>query len=809
MKISYNWLRQFLKTTQSPEQIAEILTDLGLEVEGTTHFQTIKGGLKGIVVGQVLSCEKHPDADRLKLTTVDVNGDKPLQIVCGAPNVATGQKVPVALMGTTLYDSEGKPWEIKKGKIRGQVSEGMICAEDEIGLGQSHDGIMVLDETLTPGTPLSEIFETEDDQVFEIGLTPNRADAMSHLGVARDLRAGLAQIDKLLELITPSVSAFNIDNRSLKIDVDVAHKDLAPRYCGLTLTEVVVKESPAWLQNRLKAIGITPKNNVVDVTNYVLHELGQPLHAFDAAKIKGNKILVKTLKEGTEFMTLDGETRKLHAEDLMICDAEKPLCIAGVFGGLNSGVSEQTTTIFLESAYFNPVSVRKTSKRHGLNTDASFRFERGIDINLVDYALKRAAILICELADAKISSDLIDVYPKKTEDHKVFLTYEKVNNLIGENLPQDVIKRILSYLEIKVVNVTETGMGLSIPPYRVDVTREADVIEEILRIYGYNNIHHTEKFHATIAPVSRFEDYKLQDIICNQLVAQGFYETMTNSLTSPHYAQWEQAETAENTVNILNPLSRDLSAMRQSMLYGCLETVLHNLNRKNHHLKLFEFGKLYYKNNGKYFEEKALALVITGMDKEENWYESQKPGDFFQLKGYVQSVLERLGLNDYQITATTHDTLSDAVSLSDKGKNLAILGAVNSKILKEIGIKQAVYFAQLQWENLSYFIQKRNPSFAEPPKYPAVRRDLALLANREVTYAQLYEVANKTEKKYLKNIDLFDVYEGKNLPDGKKSYALSFILQDENKTLVDKQIEKIMRNIQQALENELGVTVRS
>lgn len=807
MKISFNWLRQFIKPQQNPEQIAEILTDLGLEVEGITPFQTVKGGLKGLVVGQVLSCEKHPNADRLKVTTVDVNADKPLQIVCGAPNVATGQKVPVALVGSTLYDKDGKPWEIKKGKIRGEVSEGMICAEDEIGLGESHDGIMVLDETLTPGTPLSEIFEIEDDTVFEIGLTPNRADAMSHMGVARDLRAGLAQNHKLLELITPSVSAFNVDNRSLKIDVEVADKNLAPRYCGLTLTEVTVKESPAWLQNRLKAIGISPKNNVVDVTNYVLHELGQPLHAFDASKIKGNKILVKTLKEGTEFVTLDGEKRKLHPEDLMICDTEKPLCIAGVFGGLQSGVSEQTTSIFLESAYFNAVSVRKTSKRHGLNTDASFRFERGIDINMVDYALKRAAILICELADAKISSDLVDLYPKKFEDHKVFLTYEKVNNLIGENLPQEVIKRILSYLEIKVVNVTETGMGLSIPPYRVDVTREADVIEEILRIYGYNNIHSSEKFHATIASVSRFEDYKLQNIACEQLVAQGFYETLNNSLTSPEYAQSE-AVNADHLVNIINPLSTDLSVMRHSLLFGCLETVLHNLNRKNNHLKLFEFGKTYHKTGNSFQEKKALALVITGMDKEENWYETQKPGDFYLLKGYVNSLLERFGITNYETSPGNSEGLTDVVQFKLNQSTLADLGTVKGALLKHLGIKQPVYFAHIHWETLTSFVKKGHNRFTEPPKFPSVRRDLALLVNRDISYAQLYEVARKAEKKHLKAIDLFDVYEGKNLPEGKKSYAMSFILQDDNKTLVDKQIEKIMSQIQTALENEIGVTVR-
>jgi len=541
MKISYNWLKQFIKINLDAEKVAEVLTDLGLEVEGIQNYQTVPGGLKGVVIGHVLTCVQHPNADRLKITTVDIGSDNTLQIVCGAPNVAAGQKVPVATIGTTLYDKDGNPFEIKKGKIRGEVSEGMICAEDELGLGNSHDGIMILDAKLSPGTLASKVFSIEDDRVFEIGLTPNRADAMSHMGVARDLRAGLAQHEKIHELITPSISGFGVDNRVLKIDVEVNKKELAPRYCGVTLTEVKVKESPDWLKNRLKAIGITPKNNVVDATNYVMHELGQPLHAFDAAKIKGNKIIVKTLPGDTSFVTLDDVKRKLHADDLMICDVEKPLCIAGVFGGKDSGITEQTSSVFLESAYFDPISIRKSAKRHGLNTDASFRFERGIDINISDYALKRVANLIKELAEAKISSDLVDVYPKKVEDHKVFLTFEKVNKLIGENLPQDTIKKILSTLEIKVLSVTESGMGLSIPPYRVDVIREADVIEEILRVYGYNNIKFSDKLNASISHVGHFEDYKVQNKIANQLVSNGFYEMMTNSLSSPEYLKFDKS----------------------------------------------------------------------------------------------------------------------------------------------------------------------------------------------------------------------------------------------------------------------------
>ncbi|MBU2526010.1 MAG: phenylalanine--tRNA ligase subunit beta [Bacteroidetes bacterium] len=809
MKISHNWLKQFIKTTESPDRIAEILTDLGLEVEGVESFSSVRGGLKGILVGQVLTCDKHPDADRLKVTTVDIGLEKPLHIVCGAPNVAVGQKVPVATVGTQLFDKENKPWVIKQGKIRGQVSEGMICAEDEIGLGNSHDGILILDEKLAPGALLSKVYQVEEDTVYEIGLTPNRADAMSHLGVARDLRAGIAQREKLLELITPSVSSFNVDNRALKIDVEVADKLLAPRYCGVSLTDVSVKESPNWLKNRLKAIGLTPKNNVVDATNYVLHELGQPLHAFDADKIKSKKIVVKTLPENTEFVTLDGVVRKLHAEDLMICDENKPLCIAGVFGGLDSGVTEQTTRIFLESAYFDPVSVRKTSKRHNLNTDASFRFERGIDINLVDYALKRAAILISELSGAKISSDIVDFYPKKVEDFKVFLTYEKVNKLIGENLPEDTIKKILSYLDIKVINVTESGMGLSIPPYRVDVTREADVIEEILRIYGYNNIQFSEKLNASVATVGKFEDYKIQDLIAQQLVAQGFFEIMTNSLSSPEYHKLDPAFEDHSAVNILNPLSQDLSVMRQDLLFTGLESVAHNLNRRRNDLKLFEFGKKYQRKNGAYIENKCLGLFVTGAISPENWSQKRQESHFFYLKGVVHACLEKLGIHKPESRPCHSSLFSDSLVLaSQNGEDLATIGEVHAKVCKHFGIKQTVYYASFNWDTIMAWVGKNQLVFSEPPKYPEVRRDLALLLDKSVSYQALYETAKKQEKKLLKSVDLFDVYEGKNLPEGKKSYALSFILQDENKTLEDKQIDKIMKKIQTLFETEFGAVLR-
>ena len=601
MKISYNWLKQYLKLDLAAEETGVILTDLGLEVEGIEPFESVKGGLKGVVVGLVLECEKHPNADKLKITKVDVGQEAPLQIVCGAPNVAKGQKVPVATIGTVLYDHEGKPFEIKKGKIRGEESYGMICAEDELGLGESHEGIMVLDDKYAVGPPCAEVFQVETDEVFEIGLTPNRADAMSHYGVARDLRAGLIQKGVSLELITPSVTKFHVDNRSVKVDIEVTNKKLVPRYTGVAISNVRVGESPAWLQNRLKAIGITPKNNVVDATNYVLHGLGQPLHAFDADHIVGRKLIVKTAEAGTVFTTLDGVKRTLDAEDLMIYDAEKPLCIAGVLGGQDSGVSHSTRNIFLESAYFDPVSVRKTAKRHSISTDASYRFERGINIEDCKYALMYAAVLIENIAGGVISSDVIDFYPKKKEDFQVFLAFENVDKLIGQKIPRDTIKSILHSLDIKVSSLTERGLGLLIPSYRVDVQREADVIEEILRIYGYNNISFSEKINASMSHSSKYDDLNMQNVVAAQLIGQGYYEIMTNSLVSEkEITNYEAAP--EEAVKLLNPLSSDLGYMRTNLLFSGLEVVSYNINRKRSDLRLFEFGKNYRVSGGKYDE---------------------------------------------------------------------------------------------------------------------------------------------------------------------------------------------------------------
>ena len=643
MKISYNWIKQFIKTDWDAEKTGKLLTDLGLEVEGIENFESVKGALEGIVVGHVLTCVPHENADKLKLTTVNIGEKEPVQIVCGAPNVAEGQKVPVATVGTTLYDDKGEAWKIKKGKIRGEYSFGMICAEDELGLGKNHDGIMVLCEDLVPGTPLNEVFEIEKDQVFEIGLTPNRADAMSHFGVARDLKAGLLQSEINTSLDTPSVSSFHVENRSKRMLIEVDNYELAPRYCGVTISGVKIAPSPNWLKNRLKAIGITPKNNVVDVTNYVLHELGQPLHAFDADHIIENKIKVKTLPKGTKFTTLDEVERELHEDDLMICDNEKPLCIAGVLGGLDSGVTEKTTSIFLESAYFNPVSIRKTAKRHGVNTDASFRFERGVDPNITEYALKRAALLIQQTAGGYVTSDLDDFYPKKIEDFQVFLTFDKIYKLIGQEIDPGTIKSILASLDIRVNNVTESGLGLTIPAYRVDVQREVDVIEEILRVYGYNNIEFNEKLNASISNSTRFEDYKLQNVIAEQLVGQGFYEMMANSLTKDYSALSETLKKDYN-IEILNPLSQDLNVMRQSLLFSALESTAYNLNRKNENLKLFEFGKTYHNFPNEREEHKHLTLCLSGNKNRERWNSVTQKNDFFFAKGTIYSILERLNI---------------------------------------------------------------------------------------------------------------------------------------------------------------------
>jgi len=813
MKISYNWLKQFVQIDWEASKTAELLTDLGLEIEGVEPFTSIPGGLDGVVVGHILACDPHPNADRLKIAKVDLGDGELVQIVCGAPNVAAGQKVAVATVGTTLYDDAGKPWQIKKGKIRGEVSMGMICAEDELGLGESHDGIMVLKKSLKPGAPASKIFEIENDEIFEIGLTPNRADAMSHWGVARDLRAGLLQQEIPIELITPSTSSFHVENRTLKIDVSVANLELAPRYCGVTISGLKVGASPTWLKNRLKSIGLTPINNIVDITNYVLHELGQPLHAFDAVKISGNIVNVQTLPKGTKFTTLDGVERELHEEDLMICDAEKPMCIAGVYGGAHSGVSESTTSIFLESAYFNPISVRRTAKRHGLNTDASFRFERGIDPNITEYALMRAAILIMEIAGGEITSDLVDVYPKKIEDHQVVLNFDNATRLIGQEIPRETIKQILTSLDIKIGNVTETGIGMTIPAYRNDVTREADVIEEILRVYGYNNIDFTTKLNASIAATQKVEDYMIQNITGNQLTSLGFHEMLCNSLTSETYSEISNMINEDHNVRMLNPLSKDLEVMRQSMLFGALEAVAYNNNRKMPNVKLFEFGKTYHGYPGGHEEKKHLALITTGDRTEESWTTAYKTAtakksDFFFGKGVIMAVLERLGISGTSEKGLQNDLFSEGIAVVKGKQTLIEYGVVNKKVAKHFDIDTAVLFGDFNWDALLTEIPTESLILQPISKFPKVKRDFALLLDEAVSFDTLKTAALQTEKQLLKEVSLFDVYTGKNLPKGKKSYAISFTLQDERKTLTDKQIDKIMGKLQQRFENDFGAQLR-
>ncbi|WP_026976969.1 phenylalanine--tRNA ligase subunit beta [Flavobacterium tegetincola] len=807
MKISYNWLKQFIKTDWTSEETATLLTDLGLEVEGVEKFQSVKGGLEGIVVGHVLTCVQHPNADRLKITSVDIGTGTPIQIVCGAANVAAGQKVPVATIGTTLYDADGNSFVIKKGKIRDQESHGMICAEDELGLGTSHDGIMVLDEDLIAGTPAAQVFNIENDEVFEIGLTPNRADAMSHMGVARDLRAGMLQKNVTTEFITPSVSNFRIDKRTLKMDVSVEDAKLAPRYCGVTISGITVKASPDWLQNRLKSIGITPKNNIVDITNYVLHELGQPLHAFDAAKIKGNKVIVKTLPAGTKFTTLDDVERTLHEEDLMICDENGPMCFAGVLGGLNSGVKENTSTLFLESAYFNPVAIRKTAKRHTLSTDASFRFERGIDPTITEYALKRAANLIIELAGGEITSDITDIYPKKLEDYSVVFNFNKTAKIIGEELPKETIKKILASLDIKINSVSDVALGLIIPNYRVDVQRDIDVIEEILRVYGYNNISFSKKLNASVSKSPKNEDYKMQNSVGSLLTSLGFNEMMANSLTSPDYIKLSDDLKEEFNITMLNPLSRDLSSMRQSLLFSGLEALSYNINRRATDLKFYEFGKTYHKLPSGYEEPKHLTLFVTGNKNAESWTNPQKPSDFFLFKGYINSLLSRFGIEKFQSEPTTSDVFAEGLAYNLGTEKIVDFGTVKKSVAKSFDIKQEVFYADFNW-NAILKVASSKIKFTDIPKYPGVRRDLALLVDDAVKFDSIYKIARQTEKSLLKNIDLFDVYQGANLPEGKKSYAVSFTIQDATKTLTDVQIDKIMSKLQKNFETELEAVLR-
>ena len=807
MKISYNWIKQFLKIDLPPEQVSEILTNLGLEVEGITTFESVKGGLEGVIVGEVLQCSQHPNADRLWITEVDLGTEK-VTIVCGAPNVAQGQKVAVATVGTSLYDKEGKAFLIKKSKIRGEESHGMICAEDELGLGESHDGIMVLDANLKNGTPCSEVFEIEFDTVFEIGLTPNRADAMSHMGVARDLKSYFLYKGIDFKWSAPGTDNFSVVPSDKKFTVAVESQDKAPKYMGVKIKNLTIKPSPIWLQNRLKAIGIIPKNNVVDITNFVLHHLGQPLHAFDLDKVKGG-IVVKTVSQDTPFVTLDGVERKLHAEDLMICDHQKPLCIAGVFGGQDSGVNQNTKSIFLESAYFDPISIRKSAKRHGLNTDASFRFERGIDPEITQYALKYAANLMVELAGGTIEGEIYEIEHELPEVYKFMLSFDQVNRTIGKEISRDDVSKILIGLEIKVEHSNDNGILVEIPRYRVDVTRPADVIEEILRVYGYNNIEISDVLQSNLPQYVSLGDHRIAERVSNQLVSLGFHEMMNNSITNPLYHEITNNSKALKEVNIINPLGQELSQMRTSLLPGALEVVAFNLNRQSKSLKLFELGKTYHHINGKYHEEKYLSLVISGEVYKENWNIKNQPEVFFYLKGIIQQILHKNGTLQWKESSSEKYIFSRGLSYSHQGKQFLDFGFVKNDVLQKFQINQDVLYAEMNFSLFANLVKKNNIRFKEIPKFPQVRRDFALLIDDHVSFDALKKIALDTEKNILNAVQLFDVYQGNNLPEGKKSYGVSFYFQDPKKTLTDKYVDKIMQKLQKQFESQVGAELRS
>ena len=817
MNISYNWLKDFIKLEVNPHKVAEILTSIGLEVGSVDEVQTVKGGLEGLVVGEVLTCVKHPDADKLSITTLNVGGDEPLPIVCGAPNVAAGQKVIVATIGTVLYSGD-ESFTIKKSKIRGELSMGIICAEDEIGLGNSHDGIMVLAPDAVVGTPAKTYFNIESDYCIEVDLTPNRIDAASHFGIARDLAAYLNSNGAATEICKPDVSNFKVDNTSSPIQVMVENSDAAPRYCGVSITGVEVKESPDWLKNRLKIIGQTPINNIVDVTNYVLFELGQPLHAFDAQAINGNKVIVKNVAENTKFVTLDGKERALSASDLMICNASEPMCIAGVFGGEKSGVSSSTTSIFLESAYFNPVWVRKTAKRHTLSTDASFRFERGIDPNITVVALKRAAMLIKAVAGGEISSNIVDIYPNPIADFKIEVKWQNITRLIGKELGKEKIKSILTSLDITIEQESDEALLISVPAYRVDVQREADVIEDILRIYGYNNVEMPDAVKSTIVYAQKPDNHKLKNIVGSYLTSNGFNEIMCNSLTKLSYYDNLETFPKSKLVELANPLSNDLGGMRQTLLFGGLESILHNKNRKNGDLKLFEFGNVYSKNEGekgdlkKYNEAQHLSLFVTGNQQRESWNGKVTLSSFFDLKAYVFGLTSRLNValeNLSEVEIEAGDVFTEGLEYKlQSGAVLCSFGVVNPKLLKQMDVAGTVYYATINWDLLIRESVKKQVRFSEIPKFPEVRRDLALLLDKNIKFSQVKEVAFKTERKMLKAVSLFDVYEGEKIDNSKKSYAVSFILQDENQTLVDSAIEKCMSRLLDGFKDKLGATLR-
>ncbi len=809
MKISYHWLSQYIDIHESAEEIGQILTDTGLEVESVEPFETVKGGLKGLVIGEVITCTKHPNADKLSITTVNVGGATNLQIVCGAPNVATGQKVVVATVGTTVNPTKGEPFLIKSAKIRGEQSEGMICAEDEIGLGESHAGIMVLNTTVTNGTSAAEFFQVQSDYILEIGLTPNRADAASHFGVARDVKAA-----KKRTLKPPSVENFKVANTTLTIPVTVEEAEMCPRFSGVSIANVKIQESPAWLKNRLKSIGLAPINNVVDITNFVCHELGQPLHAYDVAKIKDKKIIIKKLPTGSKFKTLDGKERTLSATDLMVCDGEGGMCMAGIFGGINSGITEKTTDIFLEGAYWLPSSIRKTALYHGLKTDASFRFERGADVNQTAYAVKRAAMLIIEMAGGEIASELVDLYPNKIENKIISVKDKNVNRLIGKTLPRDLVFSILESLDIKIADKKEDCFTVSVPPYRVEVVQEADVIEEVLRIYGFNNIELTE-----IAGTDYFASFpekdtnKFKKSVGEMLAANGFYEILTNSLTNLAYQQKHQLTFTGEPVEMLNKLSEEQGILRQTMLFTGLEVCSHNINRKQKDLKLFEFGKVYWKNQSatttenKYQEEERLAFYLTGNFETENWQNKTRAVTYFDLAQQVAHLLQKSSIENTKQEALEDPLFEYGIKIVKGNKEIGKVGKVKTALAKDFGLKQEIFYADL---STALLFKTANPKFVvkEVPKFPEVRRDLSLVLDKQVTFAEMKELVLATEKRLIKDIIAFDVYEGDKMPQGKKAYALGFTLLDETKTLTDEEIDKTMTRLMGAFEEKMGAVIR-
>ncbi len=815
MKLSYSWLKQYLETDTEPVELGKILTNIGLEVEGVESFESVRGGLRGVVTGEVLTCEKHPNADRLSLTTVDVGAGDPVKIICGAPNVAAGQKVAVALAGTTLYPvGREEGLTLKKTKIRGEESNGMICAEDELGLGTDHEGIVVLDEKTPLGKPAADFFDIHTDTVFEIGLTPNRIDGASHLGAARDLGAWFKHRDEEYALKRPGVDAFRVDNHDGTIGITIEEKAGCKRYSGVTISGIHVGESPEWLKNRLRSIGLAPVNNVVDITNFVLHEIGQPLHAFDADKIKGEQVIVKTLPEGTSFVTLDEKERKLRGEDLMICNAEEGMCMAGVFGGIDSGVTEKTSSVFLESACFDPVYIRKTAKHHLLSTDASFRFERGSDPNITVWALKRAALLIKEIAGGAISSDIVDVYPKPVEPFPVEIGFGSMTRLIGKTIPAQTIRSILESMEFGVASESTDGMTVEVPTYRVDVQREADVVEELLRIYGYNNVEFGESLHSTLSYTEKPDKEKAVNTLSDLLSGNGFFEMKSNSLTRTAYFE----EDDPTVVHIYNPLSQDLARMRQNLLQGGLEAIAWNINRKHRDLKLYEFGNCYFREPGEnksnprdhYQEGQRLGIFLTGRYTPSNWITDADEVSYYHIKAWVEQVFDRLGIDRYKMESGDPDEklYSEGRSYLSGNKPVVTFGKVHPDLLAEFDIDQDVFAAEFDWDLVMKKLKKTGITFEPLPKFPEVKRDLSLELDRNVKFEQLRDLAFKTEKKLLQEIELFDVYEGEKIEEGKKSYALSFTLLDREKTLTDKQIDKVMNKISRSFEQELEAAVR-